>query len=109
MLRPRPLPTSTLGTLGTLGALVALVAVLVALAPAARAGKPRRYHFELVEVKAGAGVTVDATTVDAIRAEAEKVLASHPQLVATLTGAPPLDADLHARVVARLNELTRQA
>jgi hypothetical protein len=85
MLRPR----RVLG--GALAALVALAVALIALPPA-HAGKPKRYHFTLVEVKAAAGVSVDPTAVAAVKAQAEKVLATHTQLVATLAGAPPLDA-----------------
>lgn len=76
-------------------ALCALAALLLA-SPAAQAGKPKRYHFQLVEVKAGAGVTIDPTAVAAIEAEAKKVLSTHPQLVASLVGAPADDAGFPA-------------
>jgi hypothetical protein len=85
MHRPRPLLTRALL------ALVALAAALLVV-PAARAGKAKRYHFALVEVRGAAGVTVDAATVDLIRAQADRVLATHPQIAATLVGAPAHDA-----------------
>ncbi|HVV82339.1 MAG TPA: hypothetical protein VHE35_04640 [Kofleriaceae bacterium] len=69
-------------------AFAALAALLVAAPHAARAARPKRYYFALVEVKAADGVTVDPAVVDAIRTQAQKVLATHPQLVASLTDPP---------------------
>ncbi len=74
-----------------LPSLLALLAVTAA-APAAHAGKPKRYHIELIEVTATAGLP--AETADALpvcTAEWTKVLASHPQM-ATLDGAPDAKA-----------------
>ena len=73
-------------------ALLALLALLAVVGPgAARAGKPRRYHFALIEVKAAPAVGDHAAELTAaVKAEADKVLTSHPQLVATLT-APPAE------------------
>lgn len=83
---PRPL---------LVAAALALAVVLLA-AGRADAGKPKRYYFELVEVKAGAGVTVDDATVAAIHAQVEKVLATHPQLTGTLVKPPAPDASFTA-------------
>src|SRR5258705_11490802 len=81
MLRPRHLVAL---------ALAALVALLVAAPHAARAAKPKRYYFALIEVKGGPGVAVEAKVIDAIKVQAQKVLATHPQLVAALEE-PPAD------------------
>ncbi|MBK9031892.1 MAG: hypothetical protein IPL61_11290 [Myxococcales bacterium] len=76
-------------TLPRLVALVALaIAAVCASAAPAAAGKPKRYHIELIEVTATAGLP--AGTADALplaTAEWQKVLATHPQL-ATVDGAP---------------------
>src|SRR5262245_54615552 len=88
MLRPRLVPVI---------AALAVIALLAATAAAPGKKKPaapKRYHFALVEVKAGDGVDL-AKAPDlpaAIKAQAEKVLAAHPQLVATLTDPPAQDA-----------------
>lgn len=76
----------------SLPALAALA--LVAATPPALAGKPKRYHIELIEVTATAGLP--AETADALpvcTAEWTKVLAAHPQM-ATLDGAPDAKVDV---------------
>ncbi|MGE5646342.1 MAG: TetR/AcrR family transcriptional regulator [Acidobacteriota bacterium] len=49
-----------------------------------------------------------ADGIDPVTAEIVR-LATDGLWISSLFGAPPLDPDLHARVVARLNKLTRQA
>lgn len=74
-----------------------LALALVVTTGAARAGKPRRYFFELVEVRAVPAIGEHATElVPAIKAEVEKALAAHPQLVLALTDAPGADATFPA-------------
>jgi hypothetical protein len=85
MLRPRPLFALVLAAL----AMVAL------LAPgAAHAGKPKRYHFNLIEVRLAPDLTGDravlAGLTTAVKAQADKTLAAHAQLVPTLV-APPAE------------------
>lgn len=70
---------------------IAALASVVDAAPsksAPRSGK--KYHFEVAEVKAKAEVKPDVAKAAAPRVEAQvkKAFASHPQLVATLDGAP---------------------
>lgn len=78
---------------------LALVAVVLASPAEARPKKkppkvtgPKRYHFALIEVKAGPGVKLDQAPdlPAAVKAQADKTLAAHAQLVPTLT-APPDD------------------
>lgn len=77
-------------------AAIALVAVAFVSPALARPKKPvkpkapKRYHFALIEVKVGAGVDI-AKAPDlpaAIKAQADKTLAAHAQLVPTLTDPP---------------------
>lgn len=72
---------------------LALVVAVVAAPRPAAAAKPKRYHIELIEVKAAEGLP--ATSADAIPIAIEvtkKAIAEHAQLVA-LDGAPdPADA-----------------
>jgi hypothetical protein len=88
MLRPRPV------LVGALIALAALLVALVAAPSAARAGRQKRYHFQLAEVKAADGVAIDESTIAAIKAQTEKVLATHPQLIGTLVKPPAADASV---------------
>src|SRR3954469_24011153 len=81
MLRPRSLAVL---------AFAALAALLLAAPHVARAAKPKRYYFALIEVRAATGVTIDPATLDAIKVQAQKVLATHPQVVPALTD-PPAD------------------
>lgn len=75
-------------------ALAAMTALAVAAPRAAHAGKPKRYHFNLIEVRAVEGVVLDEPKLDAltaaVKAEADKTLAGHAQLVPVLTS-PPAD------------------
>lgn len=75
-------------------ALAALTALAVAAPRAAHAGKPKRYHFALIEVRAGDGIALDKPKLDAltaaVKAQADKTLAAHAQLVPVLTS-PPAD------------------
>ncbi len=76
----------------SLPALAALA--LVAATPSAHAGKPKRYHIELIEVTATAGLpTETADALPVCTAEWTKVLAAHPQL-ASLDGAPDAKVDV---------------
>jgi hypothetical protein len=74
--------------------IVALVALLLAVvaAPAVAGpkGKTKKYHFHLSDVTAGDGVTGDIVDFaqPRVKAQVEKAFANHPQLVATLEGAP---------------------
>lgn len=69
-------------------AALALCAGLVVGLSAASAAKPKRYHIELIEVTAAAGLPAEtAEVIPTVTAEWTKVLAAHPQL-ATLDGAP---------------------
>jgi hypothetical protein len=54
--------------------------VIVAATPSATAGKPKRYHIELIEVTAAAGLPAETADVAArvCTAEWTKVLASAP-------------------------------
>lgn len=82
-------------------ALVALVALAVAgptvaLArprPAPGVAKPKRYLFELLGVTAQPVVGEHAAELTvAVKAQADKVLSAHPQLVATQADTPAIDA-----------------
>lgn len=73
-------------------AALAVLAVLVvgpAAADAKKKAKPK-YHFKLVGVKAQAGVEgkLAADALRLLEAEVKKQFATHPQMVADLTGAP---------------------
>jgi hypothetical protein len=78
--------------------LLAVTALLALASPAvagpkaaAKPAKPgKRYHFELAAVTAKAEVKPDVAQAATPRVEAQvkKAFASHPQLVATLDGAP---------------------
>lgn len=93
----RPLVTGRL--LGL--ALAALVAVLVvqpavvaARPRAATVAKPKRYLFQLTDVTAQPAVGDHAAELTAaVRAQTDKVLSAHPQLVPLPADAPPVDAD----------------
>lgn len=64
---------------------------LIALAPAtARAGAAKKYHFELTKVLVKEGVKADVVAMAKPRIEAQlkKAFETHPQLVASLEGAP---------------------
>lgn len=73
-------------------ALFVTAVVLGLVAWAARpadAAKPKRYYFELAEVKAADALgQVGADALPATRTQVEKSLAAHPQLVVKLEGAP---------------------
>lgn len=86
-------------------ALALAVAAMIVAAPAdARPKKapkpaaPKRYHFALIEVKAGPDVKLDQAPdlPAAIKAEAEKQMAAHPQLLVALADAPGEDAGFPA-------------
>jgi hypothetical protein len=82
----------------------AAFATVAALQPTAAAPK-KRYHFELTAVSAKPEVKPDAAGTAAPRVEAQvkKVFATHPQLVATLDGAPDpkTAADAYRTYLAR--------
>ncbi len=79
--------------LRALGVVVVLGAV--AAAHSADAAPKKKYHFQVTAVTARAEVPPDvaATAQPRIKAQVDKAFASHPQIVATLDGAPdPLTA-----------------
>jgi hypothetical protein len=71
---------------------LATLAILAAGAPAAEAA-PKKYHFELRGVKPKPEVKEDVAQAAAPRVEGQvkKAFESHPQIVATLEGAPSKD------------------
>ena len=58
----------------------------------AEAGPKKKYHFELAAVTAKSEVKADVakSATPRVEAQVKKAFASHPQLVATLDGAPAL-------------------
>lgn len=81
--RPAPLATVVL----------ALVAALAVAPRTADAGKPKRYHIDLIEVTAAAGLPPETADALPLTTEAwKKLLTSHPQM-APLDGAPDAKAD----------------
>lgn len=77
--------------------LLLLFAVLSLTALSARpaeAAKPKKYYFELAQVKAADALgKTGADLVAPTTAQVTKSITSHPQLVATLVGAPDPKAD----------------
>jgi hypothetical protein len=77
------------------------LALLLFLSSSALAGKKKKkkaekkYHFELVEVRAGEGVdgTIAADALRLLDAELRKQFAAHPRLVADISGAPEPEAN----------------
>lgn len=68
----------------------AVLSGVLGLAAPALAAPAKKFHFELLEVKAKAEVKPDVAKAATPRIEAQvkKVFATHPQLVAQLDGAP---------------------
>ena len=77
-----PIPMKTLS--------LALVVALCTLTSIAGAAPTKKYHFELTQVLAKPEVKGEAgkTAVARVEAQIKKTFESHPQLVATLDGAP---------------------
>ena len=71
---------------------LATLAILAAGAPDAEAA-PKKYHFELRAVKAKPEVKEDVANaaVPRVEGQVKKAFETHPQLVATLEGAPSKD------------------
>src|SRR5258705_4978475 len=90
--------TPTSGIMRPMRPLIALLAVATLGAPALAGphtkAKPK-YHFLLHEVSLGDGVAGDVPEFaqPRVKAQVEKAFADHPQLVATLDGAPDASAD----------------
>jgi hypothetical protein len=78
--------------------LLLVMAVLVVLAPRADAAPKKKYHFELTKVLVKPEVKADVAKEAQPRIEAvfKKALESHPQLVASIDGAPDPDANAAA-------------
>jgi hypothetical protein len=77
--------------------LALLLAAGVALGTSAADAKPakKKYHFEVEDVRAAKEVAADLATevTPRVKAQAEKLIADNPQLVAALDGAPDPAAD----------------
>jgi len=67
--------------------ILAAAAIVMLHAGTAHAGK-KRYYFELVEVKAADSAPAAGELVEPIEKQVAKTLVAHPQLVASLDGAP---------------------
>jgi hypothetical protein len=77
--------------------LVALAVVAFASIPSANAA-PKKYHFKLAAVTAKPDVAADVAkeAVPRVEGQIKKAFTSHPQLVASIDGAPDPDAKADA-------------
>ena len=72
------------------------LAAVCALGGAAEAGKPKRYHIDLIEVTASAGLPAEsADVIPLATAEWKKTLETHPQM-ASLDGSPDAKTNVKA-------------
>jgi hypothetical protein len=75
--------------------LLVSLAVLLLVVPAANAAPKKKYHFELTKVLVKPDVKGDAgkTAQPRVEAQIKKAFASHPQLIASVEGAPDPETD----------------